>query len=261
MGFVVGVDVGAATAKALAMNDGQVLGYFIMSTGPSVAKASHTVLEEVLTKAGGSRSDIEYVVATGWGRDGVSFANKKVSEIICHAKGAFFLIPETKSIIDIGGQDSKAISLDENGNIFSFVMNDKCAAGTGRFFEVMAKVLEIELTEIGDMALKSKDPCEISSTCTVFAETEVVAHRATGRSVEDLIAGIVRASARRVAVMARQVNPRPVLVFSGGVAKNIGVKKALERELGLEMVIPDEPQIVGALGAAILAKAELAKGG
>lgn len=256
MGLVLGVDIGAATAKALAMSDGQVLSYFIMATGASVAKASQTVCDEVLRKAGGTQSDIEYVVATGWGRDGVPFANKKVSEITCHAKGAFWLIPEARSIIDVGGQDSKAISLDDNGNISKFVMNDKCAAGTGRFFEVMAKVLEVELTDIGNIALKSGEPCVISSTCTVFAETEVVAHRAEGRSVEDLIAGIVRASAMRVAILARGVDPRPILVFTGGVAKNVGFKKALERELGLDIVIPEEPQIVGALGAAIMAKAQ-----
>jgi predicted CoA-substrate-specific enzyme activase len=181
VGLVLGVDIGAATAKALAMSNGQVLGYYIMATGASVAKASYTVREEVLRKAGGSQSDIECVVATGWGRDGVPFADRKASEITCHAKGAFWLIPEARSIIDVGGQDSKAISLDEKGNMLKFAMNDKCAAGTGRFFEVMAKVLEVELTEIGDIALKSEDPCVISSTCTVFAETEVVAHRAEGR--------------------------------------------------------------------------------
>lgn len=258
--LVAGVDVGAATSKALIMSDSQVLGYFIMDTGASVAKASNIVVEEALKTVGASQSDLGYVVSTGWGRDGVSFADKRVSEIICHAKGARFLIPEARSIIDIGGQDSKAISVDENGNVFSFVMNDRCAAGTGRFLEVMAKVLEVELTEIGAIALKSKDPCEISSTCTVFAETEVVAYRAEGRPVEDLLAGIVRSVARRVAMMAGSVNLSPELIFTGGVAKNIGVRKALEREVGLEMVIPEEPQIVGALGAAILAKAELSKG-
>ena len=259
--LVAGVDIGAATSKALLLSDGQVLSYFIMETGPIVAQASSTVIEEVLSRIGASRGDLKYVVSTGWGRDGVPFANKKVSEIICHAKGAHFLIPGVRSIIDIGGQDSKAISLDENGTLFSFVMNDKCAAGTGRFFEVMAKVLEVELTEIGVISLKSKKPCQISSTCTVFAETEVVAHRAEGSPVEDLLAGIIWASAKRVAVMARQVNPVPKLVFTGGVAKNVGVKKALEEQLGLEMVVPEEPQIIGALGAALLAQAELGEGG
>ena len=257
--LVAGVDIGAATAKALIMNDGHILGYFIMDTGASVAKAADTVINEALERAKASRGDLGYVVATGWGRDGVPFADKKVSEIICHAKGARFLIPEAKSIIDIGGQDSKAISIDENGNVFSFAMNDKCAAGTGRFFEVMSDVLEVGLKEFGNIALKSSDPCDISSTCTVFAETEVVAHRAEGRTVEDLVAGIVWSVARRVAMMARPVNLKPELIFTGGVAKNAGVKKALEKEVGLEMLIPDEPQIVGALGAAILAKAEVNK--
>lgn len=257
--LVIGIDVGAATTKALVMRDSDILGSCIIDTGASVNKACDTVIEEAMKKAGETGNKADYVVSTGWGRDGVLFADKTVSEILCHAKGARFLIPQARSIIDIGGQDSKVIGIDENGNVFSFAMNDKCAAGTGRFFEVMANVLEIKLTDIGDLALKSEDPCEISSTCTVFAETEVVAHRATGRSVEDLIGGIVQSVAKRVAVMSRQVNLKPQLIFTGGVAKNKGVKRALEACLGLEMVIPEEPQIVGALGAAIIASEEVKK--
>jgi predicted CoA-substrate-specific enzyme activase len=224
--------------------------------------AANKATQEALDKTGLSlsRDDLKYVIATGYGRVSTPFADETITEIICHAKGAHFLIPSTRLIIDIGGQDSKAIQVDAQGNVSDFIMNDKCAAGTGRFLEVMARVLEVgSVAKMGPMALKSNEPCRISSTCTIFAETEVVVLRAEGKDRKDLIAGVLKAVASRVAVMASGLTRTPDAVFTGGVAKNIGVKRFLEEEIGMEFLVPDEPQITGALGAALFAQAALEK--
>ncbi len=260
--LVAGVDVGAATAKTVILENGKILGYAIKPTGRNVKLASNKATKEALDKTGLSISinDLNYVIATGYGRGSIAFANKTITEIICHAKGAHFMIPSTRLIIDIGGQDSKAIQVDSQGNVTNFLMNDKCAAGTGRFLEVMAQVLEVgSVAKMGPIALKSDKPCRISSTCTIFAETEVVVLRAEGKDRKDLIAGVHKAVASRVAVMASSLTRRPDAVFTGGVAKNIGVKKSLEEEIGMEFLVPDEPQIIGALGAALFAQTELVK--
>ncbi len=261
--LVAGVDVGAATAKTVIMLDGEVAGQAVIPTGDRIVVAAENVTRLALERAGMWRDGFnfkdafDYVISTGYGRHGVPFANKAVTEIICHAQGAHFLLPSTRTIIDIGGQDSKAIGLDENGNVINFVMNDKCAAGTGRFLEVMAEVLGVTIDELGPIALNSHNPCQISSTCTIFAESEVVSLRAEGQSREDLIAGIVRAVSHRVAVMAKTVGFKSEIAFTGGVAKNLGVRKALEDEIKMEIIVPEQPQTMGALGAALLAKAAL----
>jgi predicted CoA-substrate-specific enzyme activase len=257
-----GIDVGAATAKAVILGDGEIIGYSIKPTGRDVKLTANKVIQEALEKAGLSTSinGLDYVVSTGYARESIEFANKTVTEIICHARGANFVIPSTRFIIDMGGQDSKAIEVDAQGNVINFAMNDKCAAGTGRFLEVMAQVLEVDsVAEMGPLALQSKEPCRISSTCTVFAETEVVVLRAAGKDRKDLIAGVHKAVSSRVAAMASNLAIRPDAVFAGGVAKNIGVKKFLEEEIGMELLVPVEPQIIGALGAALFAQTELAK--
>ena len=255
--LVAGIDVGAATAKAVILGDSEILGYAVTPTGHDVKLATNKVIKEALEKAGLSISidGLNYVVSTGYARGSIGFANKTVTEIICHAKGAHFVIPSTRFIIDMGGQDSKAIEVDPEGDVTNFVMNDKCAAGTGRFIEVMAQVLEVEsVAEMGPLALQSKNPCRISSTCTVFAETEMVVLRAEGKDRKDLIAGVHKAVASRVAAMASSLTIRPDAVFTGGVAKNIGVKRFLEEGIGMELRVPDEPQIIGALGAALFAR-------
>ena len=255
-GFYAGVDAGAGTVKAVILQDGSILGYSIMPSGARMALPARTVLEKAAGEAGILVKDLDYIVATGWGREGITFANKTVTEITCHAVGAHFLIPETRGIIDIGAQDSKVISLDESGRVVNFAMNDKCAAGTGRFLEVMATALEVNLVDLGSIALTSKTPCSITSICTVFAETEATGYRAQGRATSDIILGLVEAIARRVVQMGRSVGYRKEVVFAGGVAKNIGVKRALEKEIGVNLLVPEEPQVVGALGAALLAKTE-----
>jgi predicted CoA-substrate-specific enzyme activase len=254
--LVAGIDIGAATAKVVIMEDGKILGYAIKPTGHDVRSVATSVTGEALKNIGLpiSIESLQFVVATGYGRNSVDFANTTITEIICHAKGAHHVIPSVRCIIDIGGQDSKAMEVDSNGNVMNFVMNDKCAAGTGRFLEVMAKVLGVRAVDkMGPIALKSNNPCRISSTCTVFAETEVVVLRAEGKERKDIIAGVHKAVATRVAVMASSLTFIPDAVFTGGVAKNIGVKKYLEEEIGIVLLVPDEPQIIGALGAALFA--------
>ena len=254
-----GVDVGAATAKTVIIPDGEILSYAVIPTGDSVARAAEGVTRAALERAGLSMADLSFVISTGYGRNGVTFANKAASEIICHAKGVNLLMPAARTVIDIGGQDSKVIGVRENGTVSDFVMNDKCAAGTGRFLEVMAGVLGLDIEEMGPISCTSKEPCPISNTCTIFAETEMVSLRAEGRTREDLVAGIHKAVASRVVVMGKTVGYREQVVFTGGVAKNTGVKNSLEAGIGLPILIPEEPQIMGALGAALLAKAELSR--
>ncbi len=254
-----GVDVGAATAKTAIISDGKILSYAVIPTGDSVARAAERVTRAALEQAGLSMADLSFVISTGYGRNGVAFANKTASEIICHAKGVNLLMPSARTVIDIGGQDSKVIGVRENGTVSDFVMNDKCAAGTGRFLEVMAGVLGLDIEEMGPISCTSKEPCPISNTCTIFAETEMVSLRAEGRTREDLVAGIHKAVASRVVVMGKTVGYREQVVFTGGVAKNTGVKNSLEAGIGLPILIPEEPQIMGALGAALLAKAELSR--
>jgi predicted CoA-substrate-specific enzyme activase len=254
-----GVDVGAATAKTVIVSDSEIMSYDIIPTGASVSRAAEEVTEKTLKRAGLSLADVRYIISTGYGRKGVAFASKAATEIICHARGVNFLIPAARTVIDIGGQDSKVIGVREDGTVSDFIMNDKCAAGTGRFLEVMAVVLGLDIEEMGPISMTSNEPCHISSTCTIFAETEMVSLRADGRTREDLVAGIHRAVAARVGVMGRTVGYREQVVFTGGVAKNIGVKNSLESGIGLPILVPEEPQIIGALGAALLAQAELSR--
>ena len=251
---VAGVDIGAIAAKAVILEDNHILGYAISPTGSDVVMAANKVLKDSLKKAGLTEKDLEHIVATGYGRISVPFADEKMTEISCHAKGAIWLIPETRMVIDIGGQDSKAIKCDERGNVISFAMNDKCAAGTGRFLEVMARALELPIDKFGRLSLKSKSPCGISSICTVFAESEVISLRAEKKDVEDIIAGIHKAVAKRIVTMATPIGIVSPITMTGGVAKNVGQRKALEEELGTKLIVPKEPQIVGALGAALFAQ-------
>ncbi len=249
-----GVDVGAATAKAAILNGTKLISSHVMPTGENVKNAADAVMKQVLDKAGVSINDIGYIVATGYGRRKVEFANEVMTELSCHAKGVNVVIPQARTVIDIGGQDSKVISIDENGNIANFAMNDKCAAGTGRFLEVMAKALNASIEEIGPISLNGMAPCRISSTCTVFAESEMVTLRAEGESRENILAGIHAAMAHRVVIMGNAVGFKNQIVFTGGVARNTGMKKALQDRIGKEIFVPEDPQIIGALGAAIIAR-------
>lgn len=252
--IVAGIDIGAATAKSVVLKGGEILSFHVMPTGDSVSKAADTVITVSLEAAGVSMKQIRYCVSTGYGRKMVAFASEAVTEITCHAKGVSSLFSEAGTVVDIGGQDSKVIKIDPGGNVGNFAMNDKCAAGTGRFLEVMANVLNADIEAIGGISLESSDPCRISNTCTVFAESEMVTLRSEGRNREDILAGIHAAMAHRIAIMGSSVGFKEQIVFTGGVAKNKGMKKALENRIGKRIRIPEYPQIIGALGAAIIAQ-------
>lgn len=257
MTLTAGIDIGSATSKVVLLDDNGEFSHIVISTGPSVPQAIEKVYAAALSQAGQSPDQIKQVVATGYGRRMVKFANLNLTEIICHAAGAHRLFPETRTVIDIGGQDSKVIGLNERGNVTNFVMNDKCAAGTGRFLEVMARVMEVEVDEIGRLSLASRKPSTITNTCTVFAESEIISLRAEGEDRIDILAGLHHSIARRVIVMGNSIGFQAPVTFSGGVAKNEGVRGALAQELGMAVVVHEEPQIVGALGAAVLGKQKL----
>ncbi len=250
----VGLDIGSISSEALLLSEEGILSYSIMATGPSPKRASRECLKEALSKGGIGEESVSRVVATGYGRISVPFKAKEMTEITCHARGSYFLFPRTRTVIDIGGQDSKVITLDDRGRVTDFVMNDKCAAGTGRFLEVMANALEVKLSEMGKRSLKTKKGVPITSMCTVFAESEVISLIAEGHGVEEILKGIHDSIAHRIFRMTRRLRVRGEITISGGVAKNEGIVEALKNLFGMEINLPDEPQIVGALGAALYAK-------
>ncbi|APC08646.1 acyl-CoA dehydratase activase [Neomoorella thermoacetica] len=248
--LVVGIDVGSTSAKAV-LFDGRIKVYAIRPTGWSPREAGAEVLAEILDKAGLSRREVAYIVGTGYGRVALNFIDQAVTEITCQARGINYLTGKAGTIIDIGGQDTKVITVNEQGKVVDFVMNDKCAAGTGRFLEVMATAMGMDVDELGSLP-KNVNPVNISSMCTVFAESEVISLLAGGAAREEIVAGLHRAVARRVKSMLKNTAPATV-VFTGGGAKNEGLRCALAAELGVEVMVPAEPQITGALGAAIIA--------
>lgn len=249
-----GVDVGSATTKALWIDgDARVLGSRVIPSGGNLADAASRCLQYAAEEAGCSLDSAACIVATGYGRERVAERSRSVTEISCHARGARALYPEARSVIDIGGQDSKAIALDERGRVLRFEMNDKCAAGTGRFLEVMARLLELDLDRFGSRAGHAVAPVSISSTCTVFAESEVISHLAQDRAVDDIVAGLCRSIAARVHSLVSRARLTAPTMMTGGVAKNVGVVNAMEALLGSPLHIPESPQTVGALGAALYA--------
>lgn len=252
-----GIDVGSLSTDAVLLGDEGVLAYSIVSTGAQAQAAAERAFEEALERAGLGRSDVGFLVATGYGRMGVPFADAQVTEISCHACGAAFLEPEARTVIDIGGQDSKVIRIGPGGSVVDFLMNDKCAAGTGRFLEVMAERLELSVSSLGEEDLQAERAAEISSMCTVFAESEVVSLIAQGVPRCEIVRGLHRSIAERTAGMANRLGVVPKVMMTGGVAKNKGVVRALSERLGVEIVVPEEPQIVGALGAALIARKRL----
>ncbi len=248
-----GVDIGSITTKAAVLADGKLLGTKLGFTGYNSELAGRSMLEGLLKDLGMELSRIDRIVSTGYGRNSVKFSDKSLTEIICHAAGARFFNPRAMSVIDIGGQDSKAVLMDAGGKVKNFAMNDKCAAGTGRFLEVMARALEADLDRFGELSLQSQKPSAISSLCTVFAESEVISLISKGEKREDIIAGIHESIASRVWAMASRVGTAPPIVMTGGVAKNLGVVKALEEKIGSPLEISAYPQENGAIGAAVLA--------
>jgi (R)-2-hydroxyacyl-CoA dehydratese activating ATPase len=256
--IVAGCDVGSLTTKAIILNNTRIISHALIRSSFNPEKSASEVMDMALNAAGLTMKDIEFCVGTGYGRERIGFVGKALSEISCHAKGAHWLLPSVRTIIDIGGQDCKAIRLDDKGNIVRFVTNDKCASGTGRFLEVMAKLLGIEMEDLGRLSAQSRNPINLAATCTAWAQAEVIVHLNTNTSKADLAAGINEAMAARVAILAKSVGVEKDVCMTGGVAKNIGVLEAMEKQLNVPMRrLRVDPQVMGALGAAVFAKEKI----
>ena len=246
--YTLGIDIGSTASKCVMLADGkEIVAKSLISVGAGTSGPQRAI-SEVLEQAGKSKDEMAFVLATGYGRN----SDAQMSELSCHAKGATFLFPQVHTVVDIGGQDVKILQV-ENGVMTNFVMNDKCAAGTGRFLDVMARVLEVKVQDLGMLGAQSTKQVEISSTCTVFAESEVISQLSMGTDKRDIINGIHRSVASRVAGLAHRVGIRDQVVMTGGVAQNSGVVKALEEALGHEVHISPLTQYNGALGAALFA--------
>jgi (R)-2-hydroxyacyl-CoA dehydratese activating ATPase len=252
--FFAGVDLGSTMTKIVIIDQaGLTAASTVRHTGAEHRRLANRVMEESLEKAHITLNDIEYIVATGYGRINVPFADRHFTELTCHARGVSSLFPQVRLAIDIGGQDSKGLQI-ENGKLVDFVMNDKCAAGTGRFLEVLAATLGIKVEDLGSLALKAKNQVTMSSPCTVFIRQEVAGYLSHNVPVEDIVAGLCDAVAGKVAKMVKKLKLEPDVVFTGGVAKNLGVIKALEINLGCRVLVPENPLLSGALGAAIIGR-------
>ncbi|UCD09312.1 MAG: hypothetical protein JSU79_01325 [Dehalococcoidales bacterium] len=255
-----GIDIGSLSAQAVIMIGGEILSYSNVIAGVNRVETSERVLDLALDETEISRGDVQFVVGTGYGRYQVPFANKNITEITCHARGASHFYPRVHTVLDMGGQDCKAISCDEHGRVKTFVMNEKCAAGTGRSIEVIAKLLDIPLEDIGRLSLDiSGSPPNLSNACVVFAKSEALQLIRNGVHINDVLAAYCDALARRVLSLLRRIQIEEDFVVSGGIAKNIGVVKRIEEYLGVRADISDEPQIVGAVGAALIAQDLLRK--
>lgn len=251
--YTLGIDIGSTASKCVMLADGkEIVAKSLISVGAGTSGPQRAI-SEVLEQAGKGKDEMAFVLATGYGRNSLEeIADAQMSELSCHAKGATFLFPQVHTVVDIGGQDVKILQV-ENGVMTNFVMNDKCAAGTGRFLDVMARVLEVKVQDLGMLGAQSTKQVEISSTCTVFAESEVISQLSMGTDKRDIINGIHRSVASRVAGLAHRVGIRDQVVMTGGVAQNSGVVKALEEALGHEVHISPLTQYNGALGAALFA--------
>ena len=250
-----GIDIGSLSTDAVLLDrNGEIAGSAIVATGASTKKACEEAFARALAEAGAAPSAVVFTVSTGYGREMAVSADLSITEITCHARGARFLFPEARTVLDIGGQDSKIIRLNPDGRVSDFAMNDKCAAGTGRFLEVMARTLEIDLEEMGPRSLLSRKTVPVSSMCTVFAESEVISLIASGTPPEAIARGIHLAIADRISALAERVGLIVPAVMTGGVAKNPGARKALEGKFGFPLLVPEDPQLAGALGAALIAR-------
>lgn len=260
MRITAGVDVGSTQTKAVLLceNDSlDIVARSLVDTGANVQKAAERAFQACCNEAGIDSNIVGYVVGTGYGRYNISFGNAQMTEISCHAKGARFLCPGTRTVIDMGGQDAKAISVGENGEVLDFMMNDKCAAGTGRFLANAAEVMGISLDEIGPISLKATRPVKIATVCTVFVESDILSYLAQGKKAEDILGGVHQAIAKRTVSLARRTNIEPVVTMTGGVARNIGMVKALEQVLGSPIRVSPDAHFMGAVGASLFAMEKL----
>lgn len=254
MAYAAGVDVGSTQTKAIVINeDAEIVSRSLVDTGANVVKAAEQAFHKALIDGDLREEEVEYVVGTGYGRYRVTFGNTQVTEISCHARGSVKMFPNTHTVLDMGGQDTKAIRVSETGEVLDFCMNDKCAAGTGRFLGAASSALEIPLDELGPTALLAEKPVRISTTCTVFAESEVLSWLGKGKKIEDILWGVHQSIASRSVGLLRRVGIDEEMTFTGGVAKNVGMIKALEENLGMKLNVSEESHYMGALGAALFA--------
>ncbi len=252
MAYAAGVDVGSTQTKAVIVDeDGVIVARSLTDTGANVVQAAQDAFNRALDDKGLSEREVEYVIGTGYGRYRVTFGNAQVTEISCHGRGAAHMFPGTRTVLDMGGQDTKAIRVSKTGEIDDFCMNDKCAAGTGRFLGAASMALDIPLEKLGDTALKSTKPVRISTTCTVFAESEVLAWLGKGKKIEDILWGVHQSIAMRSASLMRRVGVEDEVTFTGGVSKNPAMVVALEERLGVKLNVSEESHYMGALGAAL----------
>lgn len=257
--LVAGVDVGSLNICAVIMRDGAVISQAIQSSTEDGDAAARLALEEALARAGLSWESVEFIVATGDGRKDVSFASREKSEIVCLARAARHLAPGARTIIDLGAESCKVVALDESGDIEDFTSNDRCASGTGAFLDAVARMLRVSVSQLGDLGLKAVSPAPITSMCAVFAESEVVSHVHNRVPKEEIIAGVHESIATRAYATVKRLTVIPDVMMVGGVALNSGLVACLEKRLGLSMVIPGDPQVVGALGASLIAAESLVR--
>ena len=251
MTLIAGVDIGSTTAKCILLEDGKVVGKSLAPVGVDIVGDADRSFEKALSDAGRVREEVRFIVGTGYGRFKIRFGQLVVTEISCHAKGAHFLFPGTHLVLDIGGQDTKVIRVNERGEVEDFAMNDKCAAGTGRFLEVCANALGFDVAEIGPVSLGARRPVKVTSTCTVFAESEVTSCLSRGKEPPDILAGLHSSIASRSLSLMQRVGISPEITFTGGVSRNEGMVRALSQRLGLPVNVSPLSQYIGALGAAL----------
>lgn len=257
--YTLGIDIGSTSSKAVILQDGKVMVKKALVTVGTGTSGPSQLLHNLFLNQDIQKEDMKKIVVTGYGRMNLKEADKQISELSCHARGVHFLFPEARTVIDIGGQDAKAIKLDNRGMLLNFAMNDKCAAGTGRFLDVMARVLETDVNDLGKLSAQAQSVATISSVCTVFAESEVISHLSKGTSTADIIAGIHKSVAQRVGTLAFKVGIENAVVMTGGVAQNSGVVKAMEEVIKTKITVSDYPQYTGAIGAALYAFDEAIK--
>lgn len=252
--IIAGCDVGSLTAEAVIMAEDKIIGSEMIGVRHKAGESARDVMDKVLEKTNLSYDDIAFIVSTGYGRETISFADDNVSEISCHGKGAYWLEPEIRTVIDVGGQDCKVIRVNDEGMLEDFAMNDKCAAGTGRSLEIMAAALGVDITQLGPLSLEASESITITNQCSIFTEMEIMHLLMEEKSVADIAAGINEAMARRVKMLVGRVGLKRDIGLTGGVSKNVGVVKFLEKMLDADFIeFPEDPQIIGALGAALFA--------
>ncbi len=254
MAYAAGIDVGSTQTKAVLMDAARsVVARTLIPTGANVKQAGQKALDAMLAESGVARADVKFVVGTGYGRYKIEAGDAQVTEISCHARGAQMIFPLTRTVIDMGGQDTKAIKVGPDGSVLDFCMNDKCAAGTGRFLAAAADVLGLTLDEIGEISLRGTKPIRLTSVCTVFVESDIMSYMAQKKKVEDILAGVHLAIAVRTISLVRRVGTEEEVSFTGGVARNIGMVRALEEKLGTRLNVGPDSHFMGALGAALFA--------